>query len=231
LKEEIKSIESEKTRLQEVNNKLEEKKVNLEEEKVRTENEKAVFEESQAELESEKQALEKAKTDLEEKLRKLVVEFEEERRNLNDCVDELRQAGQETIALYEEKLRQADLQRYELEDKVVELEAQSLSKSAIGKSSVNGIANGTKEADTPSTPIQTTSQIETETLHLQLSHLREKVSSLEELLDDTKQNSEQERSAFTARLERSKEREEVVRSQLADLTRELAEVKKEKERG
>uniref|UniRef100_A0A0W0FSC5 CAP-Gly domain-containing protein n=1 Tax=Moniliophthora roreri TaxID=221103 RepID=A0A0W0FSC5_MONRR len=221
LKEEKKLMESEKTHLQEVNNKLEE-------EKVRTESEKAVFEESQAGLESEKQALEKAKTDLEEKLRKLVVEFEEERRDLNDCVDELRQAGQ--ASLYEEKLRQADLQRYELEDKVVELEAQGSSKSAIGKGSMNGAANAAKGAEILSTPVQTTSQIETETLHLQLSHLREKVSSLEELLDDTKQNYEQERSAFTVRLERTKEREEAVRSQLADLTMELAEVKKEKER-
>ncbi|KAL0563615.1 hypothetical protein V5O48_018450, partial [Marasmius crinis-equi] len=239
-------MEAAQKRVEELNDGLKSEKSQLEENITQLKDEKARVEE-------EKKAVENAKGELDTKLKKVIVEFEEERRDLREMIDELRQAGQETIALYEEKLRQADLQKYDLEDRIAELEAQAssnLSRSANAK--INGFSkdmNGhrrspsatssntavsTKAAseadDSPASIAQTTSQIETETLQLQLSHLHNKIASLEDLLDDTRMNHESEITAFTARVEKAKEREEGFRKEVADLKRELGEAKREKER-
>ncbi|TFY60524.1 hypothetical protein EVG20_g7385 [Dentipellis fragilis] len=61
---------------------------------------------------------------LEARVQKAYTELDDERKELGGQVDELRQAGQETIALYEERLSAAEAKRYELEDSVTSLQEQ-----------------------------------------------------------------------------------------------------------
>ncbi|KAK0499220.1 hypothetical protein EDD18DRAFT_1350645 [Armillaria luteobubalina] len=56
------------------------------------------------------------------KLKKGILALEEDRHDLMGQVDELREAGQETIALYEERLRATDVQKYEMQDRLAELD-------------------------------------------------------------------------------------------------------------
>ncbi|KAF9258302.1 hypothetical protein L218DRAFT_948467 [Marasmius fiardii PR-910] len=241
-------LQSEKTRLEEL-------VATLQSDAARYEEEKALLEKEKVEAEQRVQEVETARMEVEGKLKKATVEFEEERRDLGERIDELRQAGQETIALYEEKLRQSDLQKYELEDRIVELETQA--GSALSKSTnsakINGKADGDfgihrRSSSTASSHTavsrdgvkptseegpsvaQSTSQIEAETLQLQLSHLQNKIASLEDLLDDTRSTHEGEVSAFSARLEKVKEREEGFRKEVGELKRQLGDAQREKER-
>ncbi|KAK7046094.1 hypothetical protein VNI00_007092 [Paramarasmius palmivorus] len=189
--------------------------------------------ELQGELEKEKAA----KEAVEDKLRKLVVEFEDERRDLREQVDELRVAGQETIALYEEKLRQADLLRYELED---QLSSASSRPNALNASTnLPTTPSAIREPLTPTSPSpfsslrlpkdkeQTTEEIEAETLHLQLAHLQAKISSLEDSLDDSRASHQADVGALTTRLTKAKETHEVLQRQLSDSTSRVREKERE----
>ncbi|KAK1235249.1 hypothetical protein PQX77_001530 [Marasmius sp. AFHP31] len=249
-------LEAEKVQFQETQSKLEASKKEADELNETLQSQKSHLqgtvnrlEEEKGRVEEEKKTVETSKGEVEAKLKKVIVDFEEERRDLREMIDELRHAGQETIALYEEKLRQADLQKYDLEDRIAELEAQASSNLSR---STNAKLNGIKDKDTnghrrsPSAASSNTAvstkatsddaaaapvaQIETETLQLQLSHLQHKIASLEDMLDDTRSDHEVEITAFTARVEKAKEREEGFRKEVADLKRELGEAKSQKER-
>ncbi|KAH9937733.1 hypothetical protein B0H21DRAFT_758089 [Amylocystis lapponica] len=148
---------------------------------------------------------------LEARVQKAYLELEEERRELGGQVDELRKAGQETIALYEERLSAADGQRYELEDRVASLEEQLQAHT---------------RPPSPSTMAQYASsaaQIDNEELRDQVQHLQKKIASLEDQLEDSRMISEREEVAMRDKVKRYKEREEGIR-------KELNEGRKETER-
>ncbi|KAG2355679.1 hypothetical protein BDR07DRAFT_507601 [Suillus spraguei] len=169
-------------------------------------------------VEHDRDALLKAKNDeiglLEGRLEKVSGELEADRKELNAQIDELRQAGQETIALYEERLSTADLRRYELEDRVVFLEDQ------------------VKKASTPLSPsavlqrATSAAEIDNENLREQVQHLQRKLATLEDSLEDAHAVSEREEAAVRERIKRFKDKEDVMRSELNEGRKTVEQVLK-----
>ncbi|KAG7445442.1 uncharacterized protein BT62DRAFT_195052 [Guyanagaster necrorhizus] len=100
------------------------------------------------------------------KLKKAILALEEERHDLMSQVDELREAGQETIALYEERLRATDVQKYEMQDRLAELEAR------------------VPAAAPPAITLSAGQEIDNETLRDQVLHLQKKIAGLEDMVED-----------------------------------------------
>ncbi|KAF7315292.1 hypothetical protein MIND_00043700 [Mycena indigotica] len=139
---------------------------------------------------------------LELRLKHTQMELEEERADLRAQVDELRQAGQETIALYEERLNEAEKEKYELETRLSSLEM--------------------RYSTTPRSPSPTTSprvvssatEIDNEALREQVGHLQKKVTKLEDALEDAQAASEREEAAFGERMRRLKDKEDAMKKEL-----------------
>ncbi|KIP04841.1 hypothetical protein PHLGIDRAFT_75210 [Phlebiopsis gigantea 11061_1 CR5-6] len=130
---------------------------------------------------------------LETRVQKAYAELEEERRELGGQVDELRKAGQETIALYEERLSAADSRRYEMEDHIASLEeqlqdqARPVSPSTLARRATSAL------------------EIDNETLREQVQHLQKKIGQLEDMLEDARVATEREEQTGRDPLEDSVE--------------------------
>ncbi|KAH9929550.1 uncharacterized protein BXZ73DRAFT_90402 [Epithele typhae] len=155
---------------------------------------------------------------LEARVQKAYAELEEERRELGAQVDELRKAGQETIALYEERLNAADSKRYELEDLVISLEEQV--KAAERPVSPGAAARQAESA----------AQIENEMLRGEVQHLQKKISTLEDTLEEMRVANESDDAAVRDRIKRYKDRDENIRKELTDARQEVERVRKAEER-
>ncbi|KAG8213853.1 hypothetical protein J3R82DRAFT_10597 [Butyriboletus roseoflavus] len=151
---------------------------------------------------------------LEARLEKVSTELDVERKELGSQIDELRQAGQETIALYEERLSAADSRRYELEDKIIALEDQA------------------RKAATPPSPglaaqrAASAIEIDNETLREQVQHLQRKLSMMEDTLEDARAAAEREETAVRERIKRFKEKEESMRNELTEGRKAVEQVTK-----
>ncbi|KAF8844266.1 hypothetical protein BDN67DRAFT_963002 [Paxillus ammoniavirescens] len=151
---------------------------------------------------------------LEGRLEKVSAELDMERKELGAQIDELRQAGQETIALYEERLSTADSRRYEMEDKIIALEDQV--KKAIVPLSPSVAAQRTTSA----------LEIDNETLREQVQHLQRKLSAMEDTLEDVRAASEREEAGVRERIKRFKEKEESMRNELSEGRKAVEQVAK-----
>ncbi|KAF8891644.1 hypothetical protein BD779DRAFT_1661531 [Infundibulicybe gibba] len=147
--------------------------------------------------------------DMKNKVDEAYATLEDEKRELGAQIDELREAGQETIALYEERLSAADSQRYELESRISSLELKDTEDSVKPLS--------------PSRNVVSATQIDNETLKDQVLHLQRKIAIMEDQMEDARATSEREEAAVRDKLRRLKEKEEVAR-------REVLEGRKEVER-
>ncbi|THH28649.1 hypothetical protein EUX98_g5533 [Antrodiella citrinella] len=154
---------------------------------------------------------------LEARVQKAYTELEDERRELGGQVDELRKAGQETIALYEERLSAADSKRYEMEDLIASLEEQL--RQQVPPPSPGAVARHASSA----------AEIDNETLRDQVQHLTEKIASLQDRLEDVQATSEREEAAIRERIKRYKEREEAMRKEVVDGRKEVERVKQAEE--
>ncbi len=129
-------------------------------------------------------------------------EFELDKSLLMGQVDELRSAGQETIALYEDRLSAADARRYELEDMVGTL--QDKLNALARPLSPGTMARHASEA----------AQIDNENLREQAAHLQRRITSLEELLEDTRTAARAEESTLRSKLEKQRETELLARKEV-----------------
>jgi len=114
--------------------------------------------------------------------------------------------------LYEERLRSTELKRYELEDKVTDLEA---------KLSVQVARSPQPNNSTP-----TMVQIENEGLQDQVVHLQKKVSTLEDMLEDSRASAEKEETLIRDRMRRVKEKEDAMKKEIGDSRKEVERVLK-----
>ncbi|KAI0051630.1 hypothetical protein FA95DRAFT_243872 [Auriscalpium vulgare] len=152
---------------------------------------------------------------LEARVKKSYKELEDERRELGGQVDALRQAGQETIALYEERLAAAEDQRYEQEALVTNLQ-ERLNAAALSPSS-----------PTPAAPYTATAiQIENESLREQISHLQQQVVRLEDMLENSRITADKEVAMLMEKLKRHKEREETLKKQLIQADKDKEQMAK-----
>ncbi|KAF9218496.1 hypothetical protein BS17DRAFT_791294 [Gyrodon lividus] len=168
--------------------------------------------------EHESDALLKAKNAeiglLDGRLQRVSAELDMERKELGAQIDELRQAGQETIALYEERLSVADVRRYETEDRIRALEEQV--KKAIVPLSPDLAAQHTTSA----------LEIDNETLREQVQHLQRKIFAMEDTLEDVRAASEREEASMRERIRRFKEKEESMRNELSEGRKAVEQVAK-----
>ncbi|KAJ6475245.1 hypothetical protein C8R47DRAFT_1142759 [Mycena vitilis] len=139
---------------------------------------------------------------LEIRLKRTQTELDEDRLELGAQVDELRQAGQETIALYEERLSTADREKYELEARIASLEARS-----------RAVARTPSPTAAPKVASSAT-EIDNETLRDQVVHLQKKVAKLEDAIEDAHAASERDEAALADRMRRLKEKEEAAKKEL-----------------
>ncbi|KAG8773074.1 hypothetical protein FRC12_002746 [Ceratobasidium sp. 428] len=159
----------------------------------------------------------KAKNDeialLEARVQRLDTDLQFERRELGQQVEELRQAGQETIALYEERISGMETRRYELEDTVADLEAK--------------IAQRAASPGTVARQASTAAEIDNESLREQVSHLQRRLGLTEDQLEDARVQAEREENAARARVAKAKEAEAAARGECEALKREMEGVRKE----
>ena len=116
---------------------------------------------------------------------------------------------QETIALYEEKLNEADGKRWEMEDLAHGLEEKlRKQKRSISPATISRHAS---EA----------AQIDNETLREQVLHFERKVSALESHLEGARELADKEEQAMRARIAKYKENDGALRKELADARAEV----------
>ncbi|KAI0958692.1 hypothetical protein AcV7_004436 [Taiwanofungus camphoratus] len=151
---------------------------------------------------------------LEARVQKAYAELVDERKDLGGQVDELRKAGQETIALYEERLSAADTRRYELEDLISSLEEQVRAQAV---------------PPSPSSATRFTSaaaEIDNEALREQVQHLQSKIVLLEDQLEDARVAFDNEESAVRERIKRYKDREDNLKKEIGEGKKEIESVLK-----
>ncbi|KZT72034.1 hypothetical protein DAEQUDRAFT_723192 [Daedalea quercina L-15889] len=172
-------------------------------------------------LQSENDAILRAKDAeialLQTRVQKAYSDLEEERRELGGQVDELRKAGQETIALYEERLSAADSRRYELEDLVANLEEQ-LRARAQPLSPLTAQRQAASAAE-----------IDNENLREQVQHLQKRIGMLEDQLEEAHTTFDREEAAVRERVKRYKEREENMRKELTESKKQVDQILKSEE--
>ncbi|KAG9073871.1 hypothetical protein FS749_014603, partial [Ceratobasidium sp. UAMH 11750] len=172
---------------------------------------------SKASVADEHAAALKAKNDeialLEGRVQRLDTDLQFERRELGQQVDELRQAGQETIALYEERISEMEARRYELEDAIAELEAKLAQRAA--------------SPGTIARQASTAAEIDNESLREQVSHLQRRLGLAEDQLEDAHAQAEREENAVRARVAKAKEGEAAARGECEVLKREMECLRKE----
>ncbi|KAG8906941.1 hypothetical protein FRB99_005715 [Tulasnella sp. 403] len=149
---------------------------------------------------------------LESRLKRTQTELDDERRELGTQVDELRKAGQETIALYEERIAHYEARRYETEEIIQDLESK-LQQLIERPPSPGTLAKHANAA----------TQIENESLKEQLTHLQQKLSSLEDQMEEMRMTSEKDEQVVKNRITRFRETESTLR-------KDLEEARKESER-
>lgn len=143
---------------------------------------------------------------LELRIEKAYTELQEERNDLGAQIGELRMAGQETIALYEERLSAADSRRYELESRITSLEAGIQAKQT---------------SNSPTVDISSATQIDNETLREQVLHLQRKISTMEDIIEDAHAMSEKEEVALRERMKSLKEKEDGMKKELNEGRKEV----------
>ncbi|KAL1673859.1 hypothetical protein EV122DRAFT_293840 [Schizophyllum commune] len=153
---------------------------------------------------------------LDARLKRTQIELQDERRELSAQVDELRQAGQETIALYEERLSAMDTERYELENKISSLEA-ALRRST---SPSLGRSHG---------PATTAAEIDNEALREQVAHLQQKIAAGEDALEDARAAAERDEETIREKMRKIREKEEAMRIELSEGRKEVEQMMKAEE--
>ncbi|BGP56477.1 hypothetical protein JCM8202v2_004097 [Rhodotorula sphaerocarpa] len=144
---------------------------------------------------------------LRNRLDKAQGEHAQEAQELRAEIEKLRTAGQALCETYEEKIAEIELARLEAVDLVEALQAQLADK------------NSTQPVRTPS-PVATRSDaaaIDAENTRAELEHLRAKVSTLEEQLEEARMHLEQEVSDARDRRAKTDEAEQALKEQIRNL--------------
>ena len=124
--------------------------------------------------------------------------------------------------MYEGKVAAAEMQRDEFEDRVRHLE-EKVRKMTEEKARA-------EEAE-PTSPLsrsgQTAAEIDNETLNAQLKHFQNKLTNLEEALEEARAQTESDNEVWKSRLAKSKESERVLQEQLKESKSDVLKLNKE----
>ncbi|KIY44338.1 hypothetical protein FISHEDRAFT_25202, partial [Fistulina hepatica ATCC 64428] len=213
----LQTIETQRLRIIDLETQLEDVQTNARSSEARVESD---LEEERRRVQGKQEELERAQAELQESLTKAdaiqhsQIELEEERRELGAQVDELRKAGQETIALYEERLSELDTQRYDLERRLSQ--AQS------------SVASADKEAahQRSASARVTAAEIDNEALREQVHHLQQKIVSMEDAMEDSRLAIEREDEVFSEKMRRLREKEDIMRKEMVETRKETDRLSK-----
>ncbi|KZO98864.1 hypothetical protein CALVIDRAFT_534951 [Calocera viscosa TUFC12733] len=171
-----------------------------------------------AQAEKEREEKKDQAIELERRVELLVLQATEEREELLLQVEELRTAGQETIAFYEEHKAAHEADRYELEQQIQALEEQ-LRNLPEGGVAPTAVAQQT----------ETATQIDNEALREQVAHYQSRISKLEDQLEDAHADRLKQEDAYRARVQKAKDQESNARKELEKVRQEMEGVKKVEE--
>jgi CAP-Gly domain-containing linker protein 1 len=107
------------------------------------------------------------------------------------------------------------MKRYELEDRIAELEVKLATQAAKS-------ANHSRSGSTA----PTTAEIDNETLREQVLHQQKKITHLDDMIEDLRVNQEREEAQVRDRLTRAKEKEDALKKELAESRRETERILK-----
>ncbi|KAG8806834.1 hypothetical protein FRC18_005881, partial [Serendipita sp. 400] len=141
---------------------------------------------------------------LQGQIARVTSDLEQTRVELGGQVHELRKAGQETIALYEERISSFEAERYDLDALVQSLEEKV--KAAAYQPSPEELA---KQASTAA-------QIDNETLKEQIAHLQQRISHLEDQLEESQATAEKEEAMIKSKIARYKEKDSQRQKELEE---------------
>ncbi|PPQ99742.1 hypothetical protein CVT24_009725 [Panaeolus cyanescens] len=162
--------------------------------------------ESEALLQAQTERIEQ----LELQVERMGADFDADRRELDARIEELRIAGQETIALYEERLSLAQSQRYDLENRIAVLEAAKKAEPVEVR---------------PAIPNSAT-QIDNEALQEQVTYLQKTSTRLEEQLEDARAGFEREMASYQDKFDKMRFEEEQRKKEFMFKVRELEQLSK-----
>jgi chromosome segregation ATPase len=213
----IEALEQSERRLSDVEATLERRDSELHEHKAMLEERLTLFqtlESSSEEMEHQIKASEDTIKLLERQINNLNDQFDKEKKHLGVQIDELRSAGQETIALYEDRLSAGETKRYELEDNLASMQDK-----------LNAVARPLSPA-TMTRHASEAAQIDNETLREQAAHLQKRISKLEEALEDARASAESEESDMQRRVEKWKDNETQMRTEMDLMKRAVEEARR-----
>lgn len=170
---------------------------------------------------SHKSAAKEAEVEsLRERLAQATKEHEDERLDLNQQIDKLRNAGQALCETYEEKIAEIELARLEAVELVETLQAQqgSSSRSSSPPSSIHRSVSTNLSASASHA-----AAIDAETALAEADHLRSKVAQLEEQLEDARASLELELEEARERKYKSGESEQTLRAEIKQLKEVIGE--------
>ncbi|GAA5914168.1 hypothetical protein JCM6882_004944 [Rhodosporidiobolus microsporus] len=155
-----------------------------------------------------------------EKLRERLSAQEDERADLNTQVDKLRTAGQALCETYEEKIAEIELARLEAVELAETLQLQ-LDGQPAPPSSASRSNSPTLSRSLSSSHASAAEAIDAENTRAELEHLRSKVSTLEEQLEDARMALEQEVTDAKKRRTRAGEVEALLKGEIKSLKEAL----------
>lgn len=156
---------------------------------------------------------------LQSRVSRLGNELEQERTELGGQVDALRQAGQDTIMLYEERLNAAESLRFDMETAIRSLEDQLAQSSDRLQAAPPSPSAVHRQATTAA-------EIDNENLTEQVKHLTGKIASLEDQMEEMQVQTERDEAAARTKLDRSKDREAELKKDIAGVRAQMDEVVK-----
>ncbi|KZT62068.1 hypothetical protein CALCODRAFT_505884 [Calocera cornea HHB12733] len=156
--------------------------------------------------------------ELERRIQLLVQQATEERDDLLQQVEELRTAGQETIAFYEEHKAAHEADRYDLEQQIQALEEQ-----------LRNLPDGGIAPTAVAQQAETATQIDNEALREQVAHYQSRISKLEDQLEDVQADRLKQEDAYRARIQKAKDQESNARKELENARQEMDGLKKVEE--
>lgn len=215
---------------------------NREREQARTRELEAKLLEAETALEAARVAIDKAKLEekhksaakevevesLRERLAQAVKEHEEEREDLNSQVDKLRTAGQALCETYEERIAEIDLERSEALDLAETLQAQLDGRTPVSSAMTTTTSDSRSTSPTNfslsrslnsshASSSSAAQAIDAENALAEVAHLRTRVSTLEEQLEDARGVIEMEEGDARKRRARAGEVELLLKGEIKSL--------------
>ncbi|EPQ29294.1 uncharacterized protein PFL1_03049 [Pseudozyma flocculosa PF-1] len=150
-------------------------------------------------------------------VRRLEAELQRERKELGEQIDELKDAGRETISLYEQRIEEVEHENHELLDNMKLLEQRA--QEAIGAAEARYEALAGRNGSTAQPSAAT--EIDNENLREQVAHLQDRLGNYEDQIAEATMALEKEKEYLQKKKERAVEVETSLKNEIKRLKAEV----------